>query len=100
MTEWYKVKGNANLIQHETDKAVLIKIPKSELMFWHPQKLIKTAGKNNYLLLLSFTKDWKFKAFRNGRGKANFNKKIEERDISAQEMVDFWGGEYQADNKN
>ena len=49
MTNWIQVTANSNLIQTKTEKAVLIKLPKSKLMFWHPAKCVRTNGKNGYL---------------------------------------------------
>lgn len=90
MKNWKQVQGNSNLIQHETEKATLIKLPKSELMFWHPSKLVKTMGKSNYLMTISFTDDFKFKCFRNGKGKTTSFTKIDEVEYSAKEIQEFF----------
>ena len=56
---------NSNSIQHETDKAVLIKVPGEELKFWHPKKMTRTSGKKGYLLSVWFPNDsWEIKAER------------------------------------
>lgn len=86
MTNWIQIKANSNLIQNSTEKAVLIKLPKSELMFWHPAKCVRTNGKSNYLMTISFTEDFKFKCFRNGKGKTTSFTKIEEVEYSAKEL--------------
>jgi len=90
MKNWIQIQTNSNLIQHETEKATLIKLPKSELMFWHPSKLVKTMGKSNYLMTVSFTDDFKFKCFRNGKGKTTSFTKIEEVEYSAKEIQEFF----------
>jgi hypothetical protein len=86
MTNWIQIKANSNLIQKETEKAVLIKLPKSELMFWHPAKCVRTNGKSNYLMTISFTEDFKFNCFRNGKGKTTSFTKIEEVEYTAKEL--------------
>jgi hypothetical protein len=90
MTNWIQIKANSNLIQNSTEKAVLIKLPKSELMFWHPAKCVRTNGKSNYLMTISFTKDFKFKCFRNGKGKTTSFTKIEEVEYSAKEIQELF----------
>lgn len=90
MTNWIQVRANSNLIQNQTEKAVLIKLPKSELMFWHPIKCVRTAGKSNYLMTISFTDSFKFNCFRNGKGKTTSFKKIEEVEYTAQEIKDIF----------
>lgn len=87
---WKQVTANSNLIQTETDRAVLIKLPKSELMFWHPKKCVRTSGKGGYRMSISYTDDFEFKAFRNGKGKHNFKEKIEERELSVPEFESFF----------
>lgn len=84
------VTANSNLIQTETATAVLIKLPKSELMFWHPKKCVRTSGKRGYRLSIGYTADWKFKCFRNGKGKTTSFTKIEERELSATEFEAYF----------
>lgn len=90
MTNWIKVTANSNLIQAETEKAVLIKLPKSKLMFWHPTKCVKKSGKSGYLMTISFTEEFKFKCFRNGEGKTTSFTKIEEIEYSAKDFQEFF----------
>lgn len=90
MSNWKQIIANSNLIQTSTDKAILIKLPKSELMFWHPAKCVRLAGKNNYRMTISYTDDFKFKAFRNSKGKHNFKDKIEERELTAAQFEEFF----------
>tara|TARA_R100000742_G_C4178812_1_gene14627 strand:- start:13 stop:294 length:282 start_codon:yes stop_codon:yes gene_type:complete len=90
MTNWITIKANSNLIQNSTDRAYLIKLPKSELMFWHPSKLVRFRGKKNYLMSISFTDSFIFKCFRNGKGKTTFNKKIEEIEYNHKEIQEIF----------
>ncbi|MFW6221982.1 MAG: hypothetical protein ACOC3T_00065 [Bacteroidota bacterium] len=84
------IKTNSNLIQTESSNAVLIKLPKSELMFWHPKKCVRTSGKGGYLMSIGYTQDWNFKVFRNGKGKYNRFEKIEEREMSVEEFESYF----------
>lgn len=91
MTNWIQIKANSNLIQTQTEKAVLIKLPKKELMFWHPAKCVRTSGKNGYLMTISFTEEFKFKCFRNGSGKTTSFTKLEEVEYTAKQIQDAFG---------
>lgn len=90
MTAWKKIVANSNLIQAETDRAILIKLPKSELTFWHPAKCVRTDGKSGYRMTISYTDEFSFKAFRNGKGQYNSREKIEERTLTAAEFEAFF----------
>jgi hypothetical protein len=63
---WKSIEANSNLIQTKTDKAVLIKLPKSDLRFWHSSKCVRTGGKSGYRLSISYTDSFEFKCFRKG----------------------------------
>lgn len=88
MTEWLKVKANSNLIQAETDRAVLIKLPKTELCFWHPSKLVKYSGKKGYKITISYTDGWKFIAKRTSQKTKAI---LEEREIPAEKFPSYFG---------
>ena len=83
---WKNLEFNSNNIQNETAKATLIKVPKTDYLFWHPSKLVRTFGKKGYMLSLGYTDDFTFKLFRNGNGKHNSHEKIEEFELSAKEF--------------
>lgn len=87
---WKNIKANSNLIQASTEKAVLIKLPKSEFLFWHPAKLVKTMGKNSYLMSIGYTNEFIFKVFRNGKGQYNKTTKIEEKTLSISEFEAYF----------
>lgn len=95
---WKSVTANSNLIQAGTAKAMLIKLPKSDLKFWHPVKLVRTSGKDGYRMTVSYTDDFTFKAFRTGQGRYNFKDKIEERELSAAEFEKFFNRDEEADD--
>lgn len=90
---WHQVEGNSNLIQAQTEKAYLIKLPKSEFQFWHPKKLVRLQGKNDYHMTVSFGDEWRFKIFRNGKGKYNSFEKIEEKEIGPHTLISMFGGD-------
>ena len=48
-----KVDTNSNLLKGEKNGKYLIKLPKSEFMFWHPKELVHLSGKKNYLMTIS-----------------------------------------------
>lgn len=93
MNAWKTIEANSNLIQHETGKAVLIKVPNSEFKFWHPAKCVRTSGKNGYLLNISYTDSFEFKMFRSGKGRYNSFDKIEEMTVTAKEFERMFGHE-------
>ena len=56
---------NSNAIAHETEKALLIKIPNKDLKFWHPKTMVRQSGKRGYRLSVWFPNDnWQIKATR------------------------------------
>lgn len=88
MTNWEKITINSNCVKAQTDKAILIKIPKEDLFFWHPTKCVRFSGKNNYLVTFSFTDDFIFKVFKTGNGRYNSFDKVGEESFSANVFVE------------
>jgi len=99
MTNWIQVTANSNLIETKTEKAVLIKLPKSKLMFWHPAKCVRTSGKNGYLMTISFTEEFKFKCFRNGEGKTTSFTKIEEVEYTAKQIQEIFAPKNESESE-
>ena len=56
--------------------------------FWHPAKLIRDAGDQGYAKAFSFTDSFKFKLFKNGQGKYNKREIIEQKEITAKDMIE------------
>ena len=96
---WTNLHLNAQNIDAETAKAVLIVIPKSvcarlgvseKMKFWHPAKLVRAAGGKGYFLTFALTEDFEIKAFRNGKGQYNSHEKIEEMTITGADLIESW----------
>ena len=87
---WHNIKLNSNLVQTETERAVLIKLPKEEFKFWHPKKCVRNAGGG--MISIGIADDMTIKCFRNGNGKYNFKEVIAEKSYTADEFIAQYGG--------
>lgn len=89
---WKTINFNKQNIEHETERATLIKMPNnskySGYKFWHPSKLVRTTGGNGYFMSFSYTDSFKFKLIKTGNGKWNKSEIIDEVTISANEIED------------
>lgn len=89
--EWKKITINANLIKYSTDKAVLIKLPKTDFCFWHPKKLVRESSKGKgYWLDISFTNDFIFKCERKSE---KTRQVLDSKEYSANDILDFFNQE-------
>ena len=87
---WKSIHINETSIIRITDKSSLIRMPNSSnyagYQFWHPNKLIREQLRKPYILNLSYTDEFEFRIFKNGQGKYNKYKKIDEKVIGTEEL--------------
>lgn len=74
----------ANLIHHETARALLVKCPGSDWRFWHPKALATLSGKSEYILTLRLLNP-EYTLFR--EGKAGI--RLAERTVTREELCDL-----------
>jgi hypothetical protein len=83
---WKNLFINVQNIETETEKSVLINMPKkseySGFLFWHPKKLVSNAGHKGYRISIGYTDDFKFNLKRYGKN----NNVLQELVLNAQEM--------------
>lgn len=91
---WKNLQINIQNIEVDTGKAVLIKMPNNSdyagYKFWHPSKLVRN-GNNSYSASIGYTDEFKFKLFKNGKGKYNKFDIIDECTIYAEDFEDAFG---------
>ena len=77
---WHKVYFNSQNIEHDTAKAVLIKMPnKSEYAgykFWHPTRLVREEGGKGYHMSFTFTEEFQFTIRKYGQNRQVTAEKI------------------------
>jgi hypothetical protein len=79
---WKKIEFNKQNIKHETDKAVLIKLPNKSkyngYTFWFPSKFIDVIGGKGYFMSFSYKEDFVFNIFKNDKKIKLSSKQLEE----------------------
>lgn len=92
---WKQIQIQSNCIEAETDKAVLINLPKTSsykgYSFWHPAKLCRSIGKNGWMIQISFTDDFVFRLRKYGKGQYNWKQVIDEKEITADKISEAFG---------
>ena len=92
---WEKIQIQSNCIETSTSKAVLINMPNTSkykgYKFWHPAKCCQLIGKNNYLIQISFTSEFKFNIKKFGKGQYNFKSVLDEKTIDSYELKKSFG---------
>lgn len=91
-TEWRKFEVNIQNIDRETDRAYLVNMPHSSeydgFSFWIAKKLCR-GGSHSYAMQISVIDTMEFKLQRKGK-RGNV---LEEKTISAESMIEAFGGE-------
>lgn len=93
--EWESIQIQSNCIETSTERAVLINMPKTSTYkgysFWHPAKCCRSVGKNNFLLQISFTDDFKFRLKKYGKGQYNYKDVLAEKELDSEELKNAFG---------
>lgn len=87
-TIWKNLRVNIQNIKHETAKAVLIQLPKSDWTFWHPKKLVRN-GSHSYEVTIGYTDEFKFNCKRTSKRTWNV---LDERVFSVEEIQRAFAG--------
>ena len=95
MAVWHKVAFNAQNIETETAKAVLIACPNTSdydgYVCWLPAMLVRDAGSIGWDKSFSFTDEFEFNLKKYGKGKYNKSQVIDEVTLSADEIAAVFG---------
>lgn len=79
---------HGNHIEKETAGSLLIKIPKTNWMFWAAKKCVRVQGAT---FCVGINTDWEYTIFKNGKGKWNKFTKIAEEKITGTELLKMFG---------
>ena len=89
----YHVTANNNLIKWETEKAYLLKLPKSKYKFWLSKKLVRILP-NGYQVRIDIPNNFKIKIFKNGEGRYNKYKVVSEKEVDAEGLLKYFGMDF------
>lgn len=94
-TTWKKIAFNIQNVKHQTERAFLIAMPHNSdfdgFQFWVSVKLVR-EGSHSYERRLSIKDDMVFKLQKTGKGKHNKFEVIAEKEITAGELAEAFGG--------
>lgn len=89
----YSITINLSQIEWETDKAYLIKVPKSKYKFWFPKRYTQSENSRGTKIRLLFEDDKEYKIFKNGQGKYNKHSITSEKMVSCDTILELFGYE-------
>lgn len=78
------------MIQHETIKAILVKLPKTDWQVWLSKKFIR-PGTHSANLSISVNEEYSFEIFRSGKGRYNSTQKLDSKQITGKELSEKCG---------
>ena len=85
------INFNSNLILWETDKAYLVKLPKTDYQFWVSKKLCKIYGKSGYMVRMFVPENFEVKIQKTGKSKFNKFDIIDEKILNYKEFIKYFG---------
>ena len=85
-----EIYTNSNLLKGEKSGKYLIKLPKSDFMFWHPKELVHLSGKKNYFMTINYDEGDYFHVFCNGKGKYNRDRVMDEMYLTTSEWEKYF----------
>ena len=89
--KWHKVRISENNVSY-FDSYVLIKLPyRSDYRHFTICVSRKLVRKDGGMVALSVREDYTFKAKKKGRGRYNKSEAIEEKELSADDIIDIFG---------
>lgn len=89
----YQVIANSNLIKWETEKAYLLKLPKSQYKLWISKRFARVLP-NEYQIKIRIPNNFKTKIFKNGEGRYNKYYIVSEKEIDAEELLKYFGMDF------
>lgn len=90
----FNISANTNLILWETERAFLLKLPKTKFKFWISKKLVRVYENQITFLIPD---NFEVKVFKNGEGKWNSREIIEEKILNRIEFLEHFGWNFNND---